>query len=155
MLSTSVGSGQSKGSYMGSSNHGSSSVGEGVRGEELRVSLGISSGLSFSFTLVDSMSIRSNRSSNSRSITDGIDHLLADLLVLNLLCLNGLCGADILSGGSAELGGEDLVLCHTVASSNSMVRSSKGGSQQLGVSLGISSWGSQATGQQAGQNKDL
>merc|ERR1712149_63930 len=117
------------------------------------VSLGISFSLSLSFTLVDSMGIRSNRS--KRSITDGIDHLLADLLVLNLLCLYGLSGADILSGGSAELGGEDLVLCHTVASSNSMVRSSKGGSQQLGVSLGISSWGSQGAGQQAGQNKDL
>merc|ERR1719347_1813787 len=101
------------------------------------------------------MSIRSYRSSNSRSVTDGIDHFLADLLVLNLLCLYGLSGADILSGGSAELGSEDLVLCHAVASSNSMVRSSKGGSQQLGVSLSISSGGSQAAGQQAGQNKDL
>merc|ERR1712243_136413 len=100
------------------------------------------------------MGIRSNRSSNW-SITDGVNHLLADLLVLDLLCLYGLCGADILSGGSAELGGEDLVLCHAVASSNSMVRSSEGGSQQLGVSLGISSGGSKGAGQQAGQNKDL
>merc|ERR1712025_1098679 len=135
-VGNSVGSGQSKGSYMGSSNQGSSSMGEGVRGEELRVSLGISFSLSLSFTLVDSMSIRSNRSSNW-SITDGVNHLLADLLVLDLLCLYSLCGADILSGGSAELGGEDLVVCHAIASSNSVVRSSKGGSRQLGVSLGI------------------
>jgi len=154
-VGNSVGSGQSKGSYMGSSNHGSSSVGEGVRSEELRVSLGISFSLSLSFTLVDGMSIRSNRSSNSRSVTDGIDHLLADLLVLNLLCLYGLSGADILSGGSAELGGEDLVLCHTVASSNSMVRSSKGGSQQLGVSLGIWCGGGGGKGKEARDGKNL
>jgi len=148
-VGNSVGSGQSKGSYMGSSNHGSSSVGEGVRGEELRVSLGISFGISLSlgFTLVDSMGVR--------SITDGINHLLADLLVLNLLCLYGLCGADILSGGSAELGGEDLVLCHTVASSNSMVRSSKGGSQQLGVSLGIWCGGGGGKGKEARDGKNL
>merc|ERR1719411_42393 len=43
-----------------------------------------------------------------RCVTDHVDHLLAHLLVLNLLCLDGLCGADILSSGGAGLGDEGL-----------------------------------------------
>jgi len=135
------------GGNRGDSSEGGSGVGESS--EVLRVSL------SLSLTLVDSMSIRSERSSKSRSVTDFADNISTDLLVLNLLGVYGLCGADILSGGSAELGGEDLVLCHTVASSNSMVRSSKGGSQQLGVSLGIWCGGGGGKGKEARDGKNL
>merc|ERR1712123_521861 len=80
----------------------SSSMGEGV-GSERKTSkvLSISISISFSFTFVDSM--------GKRTVTDVVNNLLADLLILNLLSLDGLFGADVLSGGCADLGDEDLL----------------------------------------------
>merc|ERR1712123_352256 len=108
----------------------------------------LSISISFSFTFVDSM--------GKRSVTDVVNNLLADLLVLNLLSLDGLFGADVLSGGCADLGDEDLLLSHAVGSSHGVVRGGQGTSEELGVSLSFSCRGSQGRGgEQAGQNKDL
>merc|ERR1712106_206589 len=143
-VGNSVGDRQSNG---GMGDKRSSSMGEGV-GSERETSKVLSISISFSFTFVDSM--------GKRSVTDVVNNLLADLLVLNLLSLDGLFGADVLSGGCADLGDEDLLLSHTVGSSHSVVRGGQGTSEELGVSLGFSCRGSQGRGgEQAGQNKDL
>merc|ERR1711935_559127 len=126
-------------------------MGEGVGSERETskiLSISISISLSFSFTFVDSM--------GKRSVTDVVNNLLADLLVLNLLSLDGLFGADVLSGGCADQGDEDLLLSHAVGSSHGVVRGGQGTSVELGVSLSFSCRGSQGRGgEQAGQNKDL
>ena len=55
-----------------------------VSSKELRISL------SFSLTLSNGMVAK-------RSVTDGVNDFLADLLVFNLLSIDNLCGANILS----------------------------------------------------------
>ena len=55
-----------------------------VSSKELRISL------SFSLTLSNGMVAK-------RSVTDGVNNFLADLLVFNLLSIDNLCGANILS----------------------------------------------------------
>merc|ERR1712123_426103 len=82
----------------GRQSNGGNSVGKwgSSVGETSKV---LSISISFSFTFVDSM--------GKRSVTDVVNILLADLLVLNLLSLDGLFGADVLSGGCADLGDED------------------------------------------------
>jgi len=56
-----------------------------VSSKELRISL------SFSLTLSNGVVAK------GRSVTDGVNDLLADLLVFNLLSIDNLCGANILS----------------------------------------------------------
>jgi len=94
--------------------------------KELRVSLGIS------LTLSDGVVSNSSRD-NSGLVTDGVNDLLADLLVFNLFGLDSLGVADVLGGGDAGLCHENLNVSLAVSSRDSgMVRSS---SDELGISL--------------------
>jgi hypothetical protein len=89
----------------------------------------VSLSIGLSLSLVQQVS---GKDGCSRGIAENINNILADLLVLNLLGGNGLSGAHILGGGSACLGGQDLVLHLAVGGVSSQV----GGScQQLGVSI--------------------
>jgi len=142
--------GNSMGNRGNSSNRGSS-IGE--TSKELRISLGIS----LSLTLDNG---GSGSNSNSRGITDGVNNLLADLLVLNLLSVDSLCGAHVLSSGGADLGDKDLLLSHTVGGREGHRGSMVGegaSSKQLGVSLSISLRlrGSCSKGNQARNGKNL
>jgi len=132
-------------------NRGNSSNGGNTSsiGETSKV-LGIS--LSLSFTLDNG---GGRGSDNSRAITDGVSDLLADLLVLNLLSVYSLLGADILGRGGADLGGEDLLLSHTVGGRKSSNGSGIGGSEELGVSLSLRLGGSCSKGKQARDGKNL
>jgi len=94
-----------------------------VASEELRISFSISISLSLAI-VISSMSYRS-----SRSVTQGVNNLLAHLLILNLLSIDNLCVANILSGRNTGLCDEDLNTSDTVSSryyssSSSMVGSS-------------------------------
>merc|ERR1712055_133679 len=113
-------------------------MGSSKRGSSIRKTsevLGISISLSLGFTLTNGMVATSYY---SRLVTDGVGNLLADLLIFNLLSVNCLGGAYILSGGCAVAGGQDFIFCHAVGSGHSSsVGGSKGSSQVLRVSLGI------------------
>jgi len=94
-----------------------------VASEELRISFSISISLSLAI-VISSMSYRS-----SRSVTQGVNNLLAHLLILNLLSIDNLGVAHILSGRNTGLCDEDLNPGDTVSSryyssSSSMVGSS-------------------------------
>jgi len=102
--------------------------------KELRISFSLSIGL----TLSNVMSRSNNR---SRSITDGVNNFLADLLVLNLFSLNSLSGADILGSRDTGLCHKNLHISLTVGSRDSKRGSNRGSirmSKELRVSLGIS-----------------
>jgi len=145
------------GNSMGSDggNMGSSKRGSGIR--KTSEVLGISISLSLSFTLNNGMVATSYDSRYSRLVTDGVNNLLADLLIFNLLSLHCLCGAYILSGGYAMAGGQDLIFCYAVGSGYCMVGGGQGSSQVLGVSLGISLrlGGGTSEGQEARNGKYL
>ena len=119
-----------------------------VASEELRISLGISLPLG---NVADG--------SHSRSVTDDINDLNAERLVLNLLGLDGLGGADVLGGGGAGLG--DQGLDHGLAVAGVVGHGSHGGHGGVGtqevlrVSLSISSWGGPTGGNQTGDSKYL
>jgi len=120
----------SMGSNRGNSNGGgkrsSNSVGSIRMSKELRISLSIS------LTLSNGVVSNSSRN-NSGLVTDGVNNLLADLLVFNLFGLNSLGVADVLSGRDAGLCHENLNVSLAVSSRDSgMVRSS---SDELGISL--------------------
>merc|ERR1719481_1399718 len=123
------------GNWGNSSNRGSS-IGE--TSKELRISLGISLSL---------------------TLDNGVSNLLADLLIFNLLSVDSLRGAHILSSGGADLGDKNLLLSHTIGCREghrgSMV--GEGASKQLGVSLSISLRlrGSCSKGNQARNGKNL
>jgi len=125
-VSNSVGS--NRGNSNGGSKRGSNSVGSIRMSEELRISL------SFSFSLTLSNGVVSNSSrNNSGLVTDGVNNLLADLLVFNLFGLDSLGVADVLGGRDAGLCHENLNVSLAVSSRDSgMVRSS---SDELGISL--------------------
>merc|ERR1719331_1400581 len=111
--------------------------------EELGVSLGIS------LPLGDVV---------SGSVTDHINDLLADLLVLDLLSLDSLGGADVLGGGGAGLG--DQGLHHGLAVGGVVGHGSHGShgrsaEEVLRISLSISSWGSPTGGNKTGDSKYL
>jgi len=113
-------------SNRGSSERSSNSVGSIRVSEELRISLGIS------LTLSNGVVSNSSRD-NSGLVTDGVNNLLADLLVFNLFGLDSLGVADVLGGGDAGLCHENLNVSLAVSSRDSgMVRSS---SDELGISL--------------------
>lgn len=139
-----VGNGSSMGNS-GVSDGGSSKMAIG-ESSIMRISLSIS----LSFSLVKGMVSMS-------SVTQNINDILADLLVFNLLGLDGLGGAHVLGGGGTGLGDQDLVLNLAVGGSHgdgsgdgssSKRGSGKGGvavaeakvgtSQEGGVSLSIS-----------------
>ncbi len=100
----------------GNSRVGNSVSNRGHKGSMSSISqpLGISIGLSLSLPL-DNVGSREH----SRGITEDINNILADLLVLDLLSGHSLCGAHILSRRNTALGGEDLVLHLTVAGGDS------------------------------------
>jgi len=113
-------------SNRGSSERSSNSVGSIRVSKELRVSLGIS------LTLSNGVVSNSSRD-NSGLVTDGVNNLLADLLVFNLFGLDSLGVADVLGGGDAGLCHENLNVSLAVSSRDGgMVRSS---SDELGISL--------------------
>jgi len=141
--------GHGVGNSMGSDggNMGSSQRSSGIRKTTKVLGIGIS--LSLSFTLTNGMVAR---------VTDGVSNLLAELLILDLLSINCLCGAYILGGGYAMAGLQDFIFCYTVGSWNSCsIGSSKRSSQVLGVSLGISLrlGGGTSEGQEARNGKYL
>lgn len=115
-------------SNRGSSERSSDSVGSIGVSKELRISLG----LGISLTLSNGVVSNSSRD-NSGLVTDGVNDLLADLLVFNLFGLDSLGVADVLGGGDAGLCHENLNVSLAVSSRDSgMVRSS---SDELGISL--------------------
>jgi len=123
-VSNSVGS--NRGNSNGGGKRSSDSVGSIRMSEELRISL------SFSLTLINGVVSNSSRS-NSGLVTDGVNNLLADLLVFNLFGLDSLGVADVLGGRDAGLCHENLNVSLAVSSRDSgMVRSS---SDELGISL--------------------
>jgi len=123
-VSNSVGS--NRGNSNGGGKRSSDSVGSIRMSEELRISL------SFSLTLINGVVSNSSRS-NSGLVTDGVNNLLADLLVFNLFGLDSLGVADVLGGGDAGLCHENLNVSLAVSSRDGgMVRSS---SDELGISL--------------------
>jgi len=123
-VSNSVGS--NRGNSNGGGKRSSNSVGSIRMSEELRISL------SFSLTLINGVVSNSSRS-NSGLVTDGVNNLLADLLVFNLFGLDSLGVADVLGGRDAGLCHENLNVSLAVSSRDSgMVRSS---SDELGISL--------------------
>ena len=120
-----------------------------VASEELRISLGISLPLG---NVADG--------SHSRSVTDDINDLNAERLVLNLLGLDGLGGADVLGPWCASLGGQGLDDGLAVGGGGvgnwSHWGSGEGSSsQELRVSLGISGRGGASKGNQTGDGKYL
>ena len=138
---------QGVGNGVGSDRGGQGSVVVGVGGEELGVSLGLGISLSLGNVV-------------SGGVTDHIDDLLADLLVLDLLSLDSLGGADVLGGGGAGLG--DQGLHHGLAVGGVVGDGGDGGhggvvgSQEvLGVGLSFGSWGGQTGGNQTGDGKYL
>ena len=135
------------GNGVGSDRGGQGSVVVGVGGEELGVSLGLGISLSLGNVV-------------SGGVTDHIDDLLADLLVLDLLSLDSLGGADVLGGGGAGLG--DQGLNHGLAVGGVVGDGGDGGhggvvgSQEvLGVGLSFGSWGGQTGGNKTGDSKYL
>ncbi len=146
-----VGNGVSDGSNVG--NGSGNSVSEGSGGITSISVVSISIGLGVSLSL-DNMTV------SGGGVTEGVYDILADLLVLNLLGLNNLGGAHVLSGGSTGLCNKDLLLNNPVGGGSMGGNGSNGGGnnrssskrsgsqvgtsvQKLGVSLGVSvsSWG--------------
>ena len=119
--------------------------------------LGISLGLGLSLGEV----VSSGSDGDSRLVADHVLDLLADLLVLNLLGVDGDGVADVLGGGSAHLGGQDLH--HGLAVGGGDGSSHGGGSvgggggsqEVLGVSLGISSGLGAGEGEQSRNGNNL
>jgi len=98
-----VGKGSTGGVGKGSTGNMGTIGGSNTSIEDLSISLSLSLGLSISLSLHDM--------GNSRGgVTDGVNNILADLLVLDLLGVNKFLGADVLSSGNAGLGHQDLVL---------------------------------------------
>ena len=145
-VSNSVSSNGGNSSNRGSSERSSDSVGSIGVSKELRVSLGIS------LTLSNGVVADSSRN-NSGLVTDGVNNLLAHLLVFNLLGLNSLGVADVLGGGDAGLCHENLDVSLAVSSRNSgMVRSS---SNELGISLSFGLGSCASKGEQTRNSKYL
>merc|ERR1719178_447768 len=135
-------------------------------GEVLGISLSIGLGL----PLADV--VGSDGSSNG-SVTESVDDLSADLLVLDLLGGDSLGGADLLGSGGADLGDQDHVLGDTGGGRGSVVSngshrggnsvSQRGGNvvasiaEELSVSLsiGISSRGGASEGSHTGKGENL
>jgi len=118
-------------------------------GEELRI------GLSVGLTLGDAVV-----SNNGGLVADDVGDLLADLLVFNLLGVDGLLGADVFGRGDAGLCHEDFGVSLAVGSGNcdgssigSMgVRSS---SNELGVGLSIGLRGGASEGNETRNGENL
>jgi len=111
-VGNSVGNGGNMGN--GSSNSSVSQRGGGKVASITVESISIGLGLSISLSL-------HNMSIGSGSITKDINDILAHLLVFNLLSLDGLGVAHVLSGGGTGLGNKDLLFGDTVGGGASVV----------------------------------
>jgi len=111
-VGNSVGNGGNMGN--GSSNSSVSQRGGGKVASITVESISIGLGLSISLSL-------HNMSIGSGSITEDINDILAHLLVFNLLSLDGLGVAYVLSGGGTGLGNKDLLFGDTVGGGASVV----------------------------------
>jgi len=166
-VGNSVGNGQRSGSNGdGGSDGVSQRSSDGVVGEDTGVGevLGISLSIGLGLPLADV--VGSDGSSNG-SVTESVDDLSADLLVLDLLGGDGLGGADLLGSGGADLGDQDHILGDTVRgrgnSDGGNGVSQRGGNvvasvaEELGVSLSISvsSRGSASKGGHTGKGENL
>ena len=154
---------------VGGHGHGGDSVGNGDGGSVSGVSetvtkkvlgISISLGLSLGLTLGDGMVAVSDGGDNSGGVTQEVGDLHADLLVLNLLGVDGDGVADVLGAGHTGLGGQDLVCGLAVGGrgGNDGVAGMVGSAhQELRVSLGIgiSCGGSGGVGQQARDGENL
>ena len=127
--------GNGSGGVDGSSGNG----GSGVGSIELGIGLGISLSVSLHKTGVGNVT-------SMGSITQHINDLLADLLVLDLLGLNSLGAAHSLGGGGTGLGHKDLALNLAVRGGNSDSGGSVGNGNRGGNSGGGSVHGSYSGG---------
>jgi len=116
--------------------------------KELRVSLGIS------LTLSDGVVSNSSRD-NSGLVTDGVNNLLADLLVFNLFGVNSLGGADILGSGDAGLCDENLNISLAVGSRDNCGGGVRSSSDELGISLSFGLRGCAGKGKKTRNSKYL
>jgi len=133
-------------SNRGSGERSSNSVGSIRVSKELRISLGIS------LTLSNGVVSNSSRD-NSGLVTDGVNNLLADLLVFNLFGLDSLGVADVLGGRDAGLCHENLNVSLAVSSRDGgMVRSS---SDELGISLSFGLGSCASKGEETRNSKYL
>jgi len=165
-VGNSMGNGQRSGSNSDGGDGVSKRSSDGVVGEDTGVGevLGISLSIGLSLPLADV--VGSDGSSNG-SVTESVDDLSADLLVLDLLGGDGLGGADLLGSGGADLGDQDHILGDTVRgrgnSDGGNGVSQRGGNvvasvaEELGVSLSISvsSRGSASKGGHTGKGENL
>ena len=158
-----VSNGQRSGNRGDSDSRGSGVGGVVAIGEVLSISIGVS--LSFGLSLP--LAVVGNGVGN-RSVTEGVNDLSADLLVLDLLGGDGLGGADLLGGGCADLGDQDHVLGDTVGGRGHGHRGGNGVSQRGGnvvagiakelsvsLSIGVSSRGGASEGSHADKGENL
>ena len=127
-----VGNGVSHRSYHGAmdGSRSSSVVGSYATVQESGIGVSFSLGLRASLSLVKRM--------GDRGVTDGVDNILAHLLVLDLLGVDGLGGALLLGAGHTGLGDQHLVLGLAVGSRHVVGGGGGiGSSQKLRVSLSI------------------
>ena len=155
-------------SHSNRSNWGSDGVGKGKTGVGEVLGISLSLGLSLPLAVVG------NDGSSNGSVTESVNNLSADLLVLDLLGGDGLGGADLLGRGSADLGDQDHVLGDTGGGRGSMVGngshngggngvSQRGGNGMAGIaeelsvslSIGVSSRGGASEGSHAGKGENL
>ena len=116
--------------------------------------LGISLGLGLSLGEV----VSSGSDGDSRLVADHVLDLLADLLVLDLLSLDSLGGADVLGGGGAGLGDQGLhhgLAVGGVVGHGSHGSHGGGAEEVLRISLSIGSWGGPTGGNKTGDSKYL
>ena len=142
------------------------SVGKG------KTSVGEVLGISISLGLSLPLAVVANEGSSNGSVTEGVNDLLAHLLVLDLLGGDGLGGADLLGSRGADLGDQDHVLGDTGGSRGSVVGdgshngsgngvSQRGGNvvsgiaEELSVSLSFGSRGGASEGSHAGKGENL
>jgi len=164
-VGNSVGNGQRSSNRGNSSDSRGSGIGGVVSvGEVLSISISISLSLGLPLA-VGVVGSRSNGSNGS--VTESVNDLSADLLVLDLLGGDGLGGADLLGSGGADLGDQDHILGDTVRgrgnSDGGNGVSQRGGNvvasvaEELGVSLSISvsSRGSASKGGHTGKGENL
>ena len=170
-VGNSVGNGQrSNGvSHSNGSNGGSDGVSKGKTGVGEVLGISLSLGISLPLAVVGS-----NGSNGSNgSVTESVNDLSADLLVLDLLGGDGLGGADLLGSRGADLGDQDHILSDTGGGRGSVVGdgshwgsngvSQRGGvggvAEVLGVSISVSlcfsGRGSASEGQKARQSNCL
>jgi len=139
-----VGKGSTGGVGKGSTGNMGTIGGSNTSIEDLSISLSLSLGLSISLSLHDM--------GNSRGgVTDGVNNILADLLVLDLLGVNKFLGADVLSSGNAGLGHQDLVLNLAVGGGGSH----HGGSSQRCSGGNVSSVGNGSYGSSGSQGSTM